>query len=598
MTSSSIPTSRGATDTHGDRLHTPPTPISSVAPVEDELERPVHGVHTRHLKLRVQNWMDRAGWIQPEADEKSTTGQPAATTTTDVHESTAAGTGRGTARVPARPAQRSTLRLGWEPRIYVTSPDDLPHAAIEREARQLELDTWVDGFIDTTIGGVTIDALVGVGGMGAVFRGTRGISTVPVAIKLMVPWLASRPDAVRRFLREADAHKRLRHPHIVPVLDSGFDDGQAYIVMSYIAGGAGRAGGPDSSGNSGTSGQPGTLRELLERSTYSRIDEPHVRELFRPLLEALEYAHSQGFIHRDLSPGNVLLDEDGTPYLSDFGLVRMLGDDPTDFGQLPMDDADGRAGRQWHGARSTRAGTVVGTPPYMSPEQCAGRLLDQRSDLYAMGCMMYRALCGRPPFISPSAFEILQMHTIVAPIAPEFIRPTITRDLDSIIRRLLCKSPGARFATAAAVVEALDHGYREPTPRADRASRIDPARWNDSFRPVAIDELRGGPRRGGIGDPAFSAAGTRRGGADFLRRNRPAVGTERPDVRWRAGDLHAGVLRTPDCDPGRHCRRREVAFRLDANRKRTPPPGTTVPGGVNSDSGSADDSRPGRAQSS
>ena len=173
-----------------------------------------------------------------------------------------------------------------------------------------------------------------------------------VAIKVLPSFHTEDPTFVGRFRREAQAVARLNHPNIIRVHDFGDDKGFSYIVMEYVA--------------------RGTLLDRLK----ARLPLADVLELVAPIADALGSAHEQGIIHRDIKPANVLLDEDGKPILSDFGLARML---------------EGSAGL-------TRADSVLGTPEYMSPEQALGRPADQRSDLYSLGVIIYQMLLGRTPF--------------------------------------------------------------------------------------------------------------------------------------------------------------------------------------------------------
>ena len=362
----------------------------------------------------------------------------------------------------AAPATTSTTRvltangqtqLGWLGATTVASLDADLDATIGDPA-PVSHDAIVEqlqAFIGRTIGGVTIDKLVGMGGMGAVFRGTRGIETIPVAIKLMAPWLARTPSLARRFVREAEAQRRLRHPHIVPILDTGQDGDTPFIVMSYMAG--------------------GTLRQFLE-TCGGPLPDDMARRLFRPLLEALDHAHSQGYVHRDIVPGNVLLDADDVPFLSDFGLVSVLGESAANDSSASADSDDAEVvNAEW--TSLTQAGAVIGTPPYMSPEQCAGQLLDHRSDLYSFGCLMYRVVCGRPPFVSSSGRELMLMHRQAPVTPPRQLNPAISHDLEAIILRLLEKSPDRRLPVAAEVLRVLEEGYLTDPFRPDRLQRPD-----------------------------------------------------------------------------------------------------------------------------
>ena len=193
---------------------------------------------------------------------------------------------------------------------------------------------------------------IGRGGMSTVFRAHDPELDRIVAIKVLPSFRSEDPTFVERFRKEAQAVARLTHPNIIQVHDFGEDKGFSYIVMEYVPG--------------------GTLQDYVGQR--HRLTD--VLRLMAPLADALEYAHKQGVVHRDIKPPNVLIDTDDRPMLSDFGLARLM---------------EGSAGL-------TRAGSVVGTPEYMSPEQALGRPADQRSDLYSLGIIIYQMLLGETPF--------------------------------------------------------------------------------------------------------------------------------------------------------------------------------------------------------
>ena len=258
-----------------------------------------------------------------------------------------------------------------------------------------------------------IAGAVGVGGMAVVFRADDLKHHRPVAIKVLKPDLASVLWA-GRFLREIEIASRLQHPHILPLYDSGEADGLLYYVMPYVAG--------------------ESLRTRLAReSALPVLEAVHIAH---EVAEGLAYAHAQGVIHRDIKPGNILL-WNAHALICDFGIARALtlaaGDTPTE------------------------PGLAVGTPAYMSPEQCAAVTdLDARSDIYSLGCVLFEMLAGRAPFQGPTGLAIMAQHNSARPPSLRRVRGDVPPQLESAIARAMAKLPEQRFATAAELGEALD----------------------------------------------------------------------------------------------------------------------------------------------
>ncbi|MCP4593240.1 MAG: serine/threonine protein kinase, partial [bacterium] len=196
--------------------------------------------------------------------------------------------------------------------------------------------------------------LLGRGGMGDVYRGTDTQTGQIVAIKMLKPDIvANNPDIVARFVREGEALRQLKHPNIVEMVAAVEENGQHYLVIEYVAG--------------------GSLQDLLEQQ--GRLPIERVLEISLDLADALTRAHRLGIIHRDLKPANVLLAEDSTPRLTDFGIAQ-VADSP----------------------RLTQTGMLIGTIDYLSPEACQGEPLDGRADIWAFGVMVYEMLTGQRPF--------------------------------------------------------------------------------------------------------------------------------------------------------------------------------------------------------
>lgn len=246
---------------------------------------------------------------------------------------------------------------------------------------------------------------LGRGGMATVYLAVQKSVDREVALKVMSPALLVDPDFGERFLREARIAARLHHRHVVGIHDVGRAGDYHYIAMEYLAGGT-------------VLGTEGVSRPA-----------PFALCAIREIAEALHYAHAKGFIHRDVKPDNILLREDGSAALTDFGIARA------------SDSA----------SRMTRTGVVVGTPHYMSPEQARGKQLDGRCDIYSLGIVLYELLVGRVPYHADDSLAVGIMHiTQPVPVLPDSIDA-----LQPLLEGLLAKEPGQRFQTGADVVEAI-----------------------------------------------------------------------------------------------------------------------------------------------
>lgn len=272
--------------------------------------------------------------------------------------------------------------------------------------------------IGREIGNYVIETLLGVGGMGQVFRARHKLLDRLVALKVMHGNLAQDPTFQARFRQEARSAAALRHPHIVEVFDFDEHGGFAYLVMELITG--------------------GSLRTPLREGTAADPDWSLGRglDLIRQAADALAYAHALGMVHRDIKPDNLLLQPgpNNVPILKvgDFGLARIS-----------------------EGSGLTAAGTAMGTPAYMSPEQCQGRDLDGRSDIYALGVVLYELATGTLPFTVKTVSEAVFKHVYVAPTSPQQVRPDVPDALNAVILRCLAKTPDERFASSADLAAAL-----------------------------------------------------------------------------------------------------------------------------------------------
>ena len=254
-----------------------------------------------------------------------------------------------------------------------------------------------------------IEAVLAKGGMGVVWRAQNMESAEPVAIKAVANDLIVDPEFRIRMQDEARRHQRLHHPNIVPVPDVFETAGETCIVMKLIGG--------------------LSLATLLEHRPNNRLDVEEAVRIVKDVLDALNYAHRHGIVHRDVKPSNVMVDREGKVWLLDFGIALAMGEQ-----------------------RRTRTGQTVGTLLYMSPEQIIKpRTIDHRSDVYSVGCMLYEMLTGRAPFvknqdgIADSDFAIQQAHVNRTPLQPKSRVANIPADLDRIIMTALNKNPDDRI---------------------------------------------------------------------------------------------------------------------------------------------------------
>jgi tetratricopeptide (TPR) repeat protein/TolB-like protein len=253
---------------------------------------------------------------------------------------------------------------------------------------------------------------LGRGGMATVYLARDVRHDRPVALKVLRPELAAALGP-ERFLREIRTTAQLAHPHILPLHDSGSAAEFLYYVMPYVEG--------------------ESLRERLNREKQLPLED--ALRLAREVADALSYAHGHGLIHRDIKPENILL-QAGHAVVADFGIARAV----TEAG----------------GKRLTETGLAVGTPAYMSPEQAAGSGdLDGRSDVYALGCVLYEMLAGEPPFTGPTVESLVHQHLAVEPQAVTAIRPAVPAPVAAALHRTLAKAPADRFQSAAAFAGAI-----------------------------------------------------------------------------------------------------------------------------------------------
>jgi serine/threonine-protein kinase len=275
-----------------------------------------------------------------------------------------------------------------------------------------------------------IEREIGRGGMATVYLATDVRHRRPVALKVLHDEVAAAAGAAR-FLREIEIAAHLTHPHILPLHDSGEADGVLFYVMPYVAG--------------------GSLRARLARDG-GRLPMADAVRIAREVAAALAHAHAAGVVHRDVKPENILLHDDGTAVVADFGIARALTPAVRD-------------------STLTQVGLALGTPAYVSPEQALGeREIDGRSDVYSLGCVLYEMLAGRPPYDGATAQAVILKHC-TAPVPRVADAPSA---LVEVVTRALAKDPSERFATAAELARALDEARSgESRPAAVTAQRGD-----------------------------------------------------------------------------------------------------------------------------
>jgi serine/threonine-protein kinase len=285
--------------------------------------------------------------------------------------------------------------------------------------------------IGETFGNYRVTELIGEGGMGVVYLAEHPAIGRRAAVKILRPGLTDNPEITRRFFNEARAANAIRHPGIVEVFDCGtLASGASYIVMELLEG--------------------ENLATRLRR--VGRMRHPEARRIAAQTASALAAAHAAGIVHRDLKPDNLFLVPDDRDAALE--MVKVL-----DFGIAKL----GQQGSNINSVR-TRTGSVMGTPAYMSPEQCRGtREIDHRTDIYALGVILFEMLCGRPPFVSEGFGEMVHLHISAPPPAPRTIEPTVPEDLERLILWCLAKEPDERISTMTDVHAALTG---RPTPPA------------------------------------------------------------------------------------------------------------------------------------
>ena len=307
-----------------------------------------------------------------------------------------------------------------------------------------------------TIGPYELLEEVARGGMGIIYRARQSKLNRIVALKVMIAGEHASEHLLRRFLTEARAAARLNHPNIVPIYDVGEESGLHYFTMEFVTGRplsaliaeCGGAGVPArTSSDAIDAGKDAST--TTGRDARATMNAAQAVAIMEPVAEAVHYAHTQGIIHRDLKPDNIMIDERGQPRVADFGLARDVSADSS----------------------LTGTGNILGTPAYMSPEQAQGAALDPRSDVYALGVILYEMLSGKPPFHGGKIGQLLVRIAAEDPIPLLFHVPALDPDLETIVMTCLEKDPQRRYRTAELLAADLRR-YRQGEPIAARPASL------------------------------------------------------------------------------------------------------------------------------
>ncbi len=296
----------------------------------------------------------------------------------------------------------------------------------------------MSNLIGRKLGAYNVLDILGKGGMGTVYKGYQPSVGRTVAIKVLPPHPGLDEQYIQRFQLEAHTIGNLQHPHILSLYDYGAEDDILYLVMAYADG--------------------GTLGDMMDAG---RVPLETTERILRQIASALDFAHRRGVIHRDIKPGNILLDSEKNVLLADFGVVKMMSDETNLTGT-----------------------SIIGTPAYMSPEQGQGKPVDGRADIYALGIMVFEMLTGRQPFLAETPMMIILQHITESAPRLHDIRPDLPAAMQPVLDQVLAKNPADRYQTATEFAEAFSAALhtraesladvRAAFPLADKTAILEP----------------------------------------------------------------------------------------------------------------------------
>jgi serine/threonine protein kinase len=351
-------------------------------------------------------------------------------------------------------------------------PGDLPPGpeSRARSSRHSAANNVGGPTLTGTLGGYELKQKLGQGGMGAVYLARQVSLDRDVALKVLAPQLAADPEFVARFAREAYAAAQLAHHNVVQIHDIGFDRDSNFFSMEFV---------------------PGQTLDKLVRDA-GRLDPEAAVGYVLQAARGLRFAHDHGLIHRDVKPDNLLLNEQGILKVADLGLVKQAGKAETAGAPSPPRDAGARPGSRVDTASKaspTQFNVSMGTPAYMAPEQARDAAhVDQRADVYSLGCTLYDLLVGRPPFVGQTTVEVLTKHQHDPVVPPDRLVRHVPPELSSIVLRMTAKRPEERYQSMGEVVEALEaflgvESGRAFSPREEHVQTLE----------AAVEEFNGAP---------------------------------------------------------------------------------------------------------
>jgi serine/threonine-protein kinase len=277
------------------------------------------------------------------------------------------------------------------------------------------------------VGPYRIVEQLGQGGMATVFKAYHPALDRYVAMKVLHPAFKEDPNFLARFQREARIVAKLEHPHIVPIYDFSEHKGMAYLVLRYVEG--------------------ETLKVHLKEGP---LPSERMLEILKPVAEALAYAHEQGVLHRDIKPSNIMLTPEGGIFLTDFGLARMAQSGESTLSQDMM----------------------IGTPQYISPEQAKGEEVDERTDVYSLGVVLFEMLTGRVPFSADTPYSVVHDHIYTALPLPTTIKPDIPPALERVVLKALAKEKEDRYQKVSELAMALEDAVVEAASEGEKAVEL------------------------------------------------------------------------------------------------------------------------------